>query len=118
MKNAFISLIAFGSLIAPIASQASSRYQICKDKTGTVIVENGNVTIKGGIGDVGPALSQTVIKTISEKHQSCVDGANYISTYVTLEKVVYALEENVTDSAIVRCTKTITGIVPPGTKCN
>lgn len=89
---------------------AVSNSTICSDSYGTILVVDGNVTIKDGIGDVGPARSQNVLKEISEQTENCVDGPNYVWTKITVQEIEYDIEESVQDSAIVLCTQVQTGI--------
>jgi hypothetical protein len=117
MKNLGMSLVFISLMFAASNVGAASNYQYCVDSSGEVVVENGNVTILGGIGDVGQAVNQVIVSEVSERHETCVEGPNYFSEFVTLEKVTYDIEEGVRVTTEVTCTETLTGIVGPDTVC-
>lgn len=114
-KSSIFSLFIVATLSLNV--HAASHSKICSNSEGNVSVLDGEVTIKDGIGNVGPVKKSVLLKRILESHEQCVDGPNYVSTFITVEKVTYDIEENITETAIVLCTQTLTGIVPPGTKC-
>lgn len=99
-------------LVAAITSsaQAASDSTECSDSYGTISVLDGNVTIKDGIGDVGPVNSRKEIAQVSETTKNCVEGPNYEYTRITVEEIVYDIEENVKGTAVVLCTQVKTGI--------
>ena len=110
MKIIYMMALVTGIALTGISAHATSNSEICNDSEGIVEVKDGNVTIKEGIGDVGPATTQKVIAEISETTENCVEGPNYVWTTVTVQEVTYDIEENVKGSAVVLCTKVQTGI--------
>ena len=105
-----VTLASAALTVFSSGAYAVSNLTTCSDSYGTISVVDGNVTIKDGIGDVGLAKSQKVLKEVSEKTENCVDGPNYVWTKITVQEVKYDIEENVQDSAIVLCTQVQTGI--------
>lgn len=89
---------------------ATSNYTECSDSYGEVSVVDGNVTIKDGIGDVGPVTSQKELVEVSENTENCVDGHNYVYTRVTVDEITYDIGEYVHDTSVVLCTQIQTGI--------
>jgi hypothetical protein len=106
LKVTVSAAIAVFSLGAFAASNSTT----CSDSYGMISVVDGNVTLKDGIGDVGLAKSQVVLKEVSEKTENCVEGPNYVWTKITVQEVKYDIEENVQESAVVLCTQVQTGI--------